>query len=342
MRYIGGKSLLVDKIHDCILSYTDNVQSVFDIFAGSGAVTQYLLTKGYNLTANDILYFSYVLLRGGIALHGIPEFKSLGIENPIRYLNSMPVGEAGDNKEELFVYNNYAPNENCGRMYFQPHNALKIDIIRITIEKWHDDGLINDNEYFYLLASLLSAVPYVSNIAGVYAAYLKHWDKRTFNDLELKQPQVNLYNSHTCKCMNADYMSVIDTPTDLLYADPPYNSREYCPNYHILETVARYDYPEIKGVTGMRPYQNLKSPFCSRRTVETAFENLIKCCNARYVLISYNNEALLPTSRLAELCCDYAINDSFKLIEIDYRRYKSKIPNNKAGLKEQLYFMQLR
>lgn len=92
----------------------------------------------------------------------------------------------------------------------------------------------------------------------------------------------------------------------------------------------------------MRGYQHIKSPFCSKKNVEAAFENLMKLSNARYLLISYNNEALLPTARLTEMCSDYAINDSFRLIEIDYRRYKSKIPNNNSGLKEQLYFLQLK
>ncbi len=341
MRFIGGKSLLVNKISDCILSYTDNVQSVFDIFAGSGVVTKHLLTKGYNLISNDILYFSYVLLRGSVGISIEPKFKKLGIKDPIKYLNFLTHYKTEFDKKDLFISNNYSPNTNCNRMYFQPNNALKIDIIRLTIEKWHNENLINDDEYFYLLASLISAVPYVSNIAGVYAAYLKHWDKRTFNNLELSHHTINASKNNSCKCLNADYTKIIKEPVDLIYADPPYNSREYCPNYHILETIARYDYPLIKGITGMRPYSDLKSPFCSKRTVESAFEFLIKNCNTRFLLISYNNESLLSTDRLSELCSDYAINDSFKLIEMDYRRYKSKIPNNKMGLKEQFFFLQL-
>lgn len=341
MRYIGGKSLLVNNISDCILSYTDNVQSIFDIFAGTGVVTQDLLLKGYNLLSNDILYFSYVLLRGSIGLNHTPTFDKLGIDNPIDYLNSLNLYDTNLNKSDLFIYNNYSPTGNCNRMYFQPHNALKIDIIRLTIEQWFSYNKITEDEYYYLLASLIKAVPYVSNITGVYAAYLKHWDKRTFNTLTLTNNPIN-QTDRTCKCLNADYLDVIGTPVDLLYADPPYNSREYLPNYHILETIARYDYPEIKGISGMRDYRHIKSPFCSKKNVEAAFENLMKLSNTRYLLISYNNEALLPTTRLTEMCSDYAINDSFRLLETNYRRYKSKIPNNNSGLKEQLYFLQLK
>ena len=129
---------------------------------------------------------------------------------------------------------------------------------------------------------------------------------------------------------------------DLLYADPPYNSREYLPNYHILETIARYDYPEIHGVTGMRNYDNQKSVFCKMDTVASAFETLIRFCQSKYILISYNNEALLSTEELSEICRKYAVDDSFKLFEYDYRRYKNKIPNNSDGLKEQLYLLRRR
>ena len=260
MRFIGGKRAIVNKIYDCISSNARGVQSVFDIFAGSGIVTQYLANKGYDLISNDALYFSYVLLRGTVGLSCQPQFANLRISNPIEYLNTLSLQDTNFNTNELFVYNNYSPNENCSRMYFQPENAIKIDIIRLTIERWHDDGAINEDEYYYLLASLISAVPYVSNIAGVYAAYLKHWDKRTYNKLTLVAPHIESHRE-VSRCFNGDYMDVIATPADLLYADPPYNSREYLPNYHILETIAKYDYPEIKGITGLRNYQELKSHF---------------------------------------------------------------------------------
>ena len=82
----------------------------------------------------------------------------------------------------LYLYN-YSPVGDCNRMYFQPENAMKIDIIRLTIEKWYKSDLITEDEYFYLLASLINAVPFVANITGVYAAYLKFWDERTYKKL---------------------------------------------------------------------------------------------------------------------------------------------------------------
>ena len=337
MRYIGGKSILLDKIYSEIIGLED-VHSIMDIFAGSGAVSTFLKQKGYDVISNDFLYFSYVLARGTVGISSEPTFKKLGIGDVVTYLNELRIEETDISLEDCFVYNNYSPNERCSRMYFQNKNAIKIDVIRQVIEQWKTNGLVNEDEYYYLLAMLINAIPYVANITGTFGAYLKFWDKRTYNDLKLQKPDF-LFTSSAVRCFNKDYIDMLSEPVDLLYADPPYNSREYLPNYHVLETIARYDNPQIKGVTGIRSYTEQKSEFCKKRTVYSAFEKLIQGANSQYILISYNNEGLLGTDELAEICQDYAAPNTFRLIEMDYRRYKNKIPNNTEGLKEQLYFL---
>lgn len=342
MRFIGGKSNLLTDIENVISASTQNVNTIIDIFSGSGVVASYFKSKNYNVLGNDIMYFSYVLSRGTTALNSIPTFHNLGINNPIEYLNHLTLENTSINIADCFIYQNYSPHDNIERMYFQTENALKIDIIRITIENWHNTLLINDDEYFYLLSALIAAVPYVSNITGVYGAYLKHWDARTYNPLTLKQPEIirtghaHFYN-HNCDIL----LSQPDIIGDLLYADPPYNSRQYLPNYHVLETIARYDHPVIKGVTGMRNYQSQRSDFCTVRGVEGAFRRLIVNAKVRYILISYNNEGLLSTEQLCALCQEYAVSNTFRLHEINYRRYNNAgtAPGN---VFEQLYFFEKR
>ena len=180
MRYIGSKSNLLNDIHNVITQSTVNVNTIIDIFSGSGVVSSFLKKNNYNIVGNDIMYFSYVLSRGTTALNKVPTFASLGIAEPIAYLNNLNIANTNISLEDCFIYQNYSPHGNISRMYFQNDNAIKIDIIRITIEEWFTQHLINDDEYYYLLAALISAVPYVSNIAGVYGAYLKHWDARTY------------------------------------------------------------------------------------------------------------------------------------------------------------------
>jgi len=339
MRYIGGKSNLLNDIQNVINQSTVNVNTIIDIFSGSGVVSSFLKRNNYNVIGNDIMYFSYILSRGTTALNQVPTFANLGIADPIAYLNNLDIANTNINLDDCFIYQNYSPHEDITRMYFQNDNAIKIDIIRITIEEWFTHHLINDDEYYYLLAALISAVPYVSNITGVYGAYLKHWDARTYNTLTLRAPNIITSTVNAVFYNNNCDTILPNIVGDLLYADPPYNSRQYLPNYHVLETIARYDNPEIHGVTGMRNYQNQRSDFCTVRGVEDAFRRMIDNAHVRYILISYNNEGLLPTERLSAICQEYAINNSFELHEIGYRRYNNA-GTTPGDVIEQLYFFE--
>ena len=79
----------------------------------------------------------------------------------------------------------------------------------------------------------------------------------------------------------------------LLYMDPPYNHRQYCANYHVLETIARYDNPELRGVTGLRSFGNQKSAFCLKKQALPALEEMIRKTKARFVFLSYNTEGIM-------------------------------------------------
>lgn len=339
MRYIGGKGYLLDNIITDIKDYTENVHTIIDIFSGSGIVSSKFKEQGYSVIGNDFLYFAYVIGRGSTVLNRTPTFEKLGIDNPIKYLNSLKIEDTDILLKNCFIYQNYSPHDNIKRMYFQENNAIKIDIIRISIEKWREQALINDDEYFYLLASLVSAIPYISNIAGVYGAYLKHWDVRTYNELCLKEPNIITSNANIKFYNESCDMLLPKISADLLYADPPYNSRQYLPNYHILETVAKYDYPKIHGVTGMRDYKEQHSDFCVSKNVENAFRSMIEKANVKYIIISYNNEGLLSTEKLSAICQEYAVPNSFHLSEINYRRYNN-IGTTKSKVIEQLYFFE--
>ena len=140
MRYIGGKSLLLDNINGVISSEINGISSVIDLFAGSGAVSHYFKSNGLKTISNDFLYFSYVLLQADIMLNSEPNFDKLRIDDPIEYLNCLTLTDTEFKIEDCFIYNNYSPVGDCRRMYFRPENALKIDIIRMTIEKWKNNS----------------------------------------------------------------------------------------------------------------------------------------------------------------------------------------------------------
>lgn len=338
MRFIGGKTLILPYIIELIRKKTIDVKSISDVFAGSGAVSREFKNLGYNVISNDLMYFSYVLLRGTIGINSKLEYKNLGISDPIDYLNRLNLSKSNVDISDCFVYQNYSPRGN--RMYFTEENAIKIDIIRMQIEKWLNESMITEDEYFYLMACLLEAVPFVSNITGVYGAYLKHWDKRALNNINMKNLEI-FRNKSTVKVYNCDSNKIIENiKTDLAYFDPPYNQRQYLPNYHVLETIAKYDNPKIKGVTGLRDYSEQKSDYCRKDSAFNAFDDLISKTRSKYIILSYNTEGILSHKEIIDILEKYGKKDSIDFKHINYRRYKNAKTNKNKNLKEVLYFVE--
>ena len=107
---------------------------------------------------------------------------------------------------------------------------------------------------------------------------------------------------------------------DILYLDPPYNARQYCANYHMLETIAKYDSPKISGKTGLREYKNQKSLYCSKSSVKNAFADLIQQANVKYIFLSYNNEGLLSVDAIREIMSQ---KGEYGYFTQEYNRFKA-------------------
>lgn len=304
MNYIGSKLSLLDFLYKSIMSIIDNNCNTFcDLFAGTGIVGRYFKSKNFSIIANDIQYYSYVLNKHYIENHKYLSFKNLDDEIKdlekadikekhlivCEYLNNIPYAKG-------FIYNNYSlggtKNSDYQRIYFSDENAMKCDAIRIKIEEWFNNKKINENEYYFLLTSLLENIDKCANTASVYGAFLKDIKKtalKTFNyypvDFFINDIEHQVYNTDSNKLIE-------NIKTDILYLDPPYNRRQYSANYHILETIAKYDNPKIKGKTGLRN-ERIRSLYCSKNDVYRAFEDLISKANTKYIFLSYNNEGLL-------------------------------------------------
>ena len=233
---------------------------------------------------------------------------------------------------EGFIYRNYSYEGTEGqehrRMYFTSENAQKCDAIRQTIEQWFLDGNINQNEYYFLLGSLINSIDKCANTTSVYGAYLKQYKATALKTMELKP--LPYTNGHVdCRVYNDDVMNIIGSISgDILYLDPPYNERQYCANYHMLETIAKYDNPEITGKTGLRNYASQKSDFCIKSKVCKAFEEIIKKAQFKYIFLSYNNEGLMSLNQIEEIMSKYG---KYSLKTQVHRRYKADSKrNNKA------------
>lgn len=339
MRFIGNKLLLLDNINKVIDENVTTANIFCDIFAGSSCVSKYFKSK-YKIYCNDILHFSYILQRASIGLNYKPNFKILIKTlhmHPIDYFNNLDISTIESlPQNNRFFQNNYSPLGN--RMYLSIENALRIDFYRNTIDKWKFDNLISEDEYCYILACIIESIPYVSNIAGTYGAFLKSWDKRATNKLKLKSFDI-IDNKHNNICFNVDGIKLLKNISgDILYIDPPYNTRQYAPNYHILETVSRYDNPYIKGITGQQNYENQKSKFCSKKTATYALDELLQNANFKHIILSYSNEGIIAIDKIKELLCTHGDASTFKSYEILYRKYKSR-GNFENNLKEYIFYI---
>lgn len=342
VRYIGSKAALLDEIDKMIAKNTTSREETFcDIFAGTGIVARYFKPR-YAVTSNDILHFSYVMQKATIENNLPPDFtklKEMGIEDPIAYLEEAKIVDVTYEDDSFFIAKHYSPHEACERMYLTNENALQIDFIRNTISDWFDKGYINENTYYYLLAGLLEGVPYVSNITGTYGAYLKDWDKRAYKRFEMIRLDV-VDNEKQNHSYNEDALTLIKKiEGDILYIDPPYNSRQYAPNYHLLETISKYDCPEIKGVTGIRSYQELKSPFCIKAKVEEAFDTLIREAKFTHIIMSYSSDGLMNEYQIETILKRYGDPKTYQLKKIPYRKYKGKLNSEGKTLYEYLFYI---
>jgi len=350
MRFIGNKEKLLDWIYAMFQSNNVEGETFFDFFSGTSSVGKFFKKKGYQTISSDLLYFSYVLQRAYLVNNKQPGFDKLllnlkikpnvlftNFELVIEYLNNLSLREG-------FIYRNYSPagtkKSTQKRMFFIDDNAKKIDTIRIKIEEWNDENLLNEDEYFVLLACLLESVPLFANILGVYAAFKKDWDKRALKPFILKPVDI-FVSSKEHFAFNRSSLELLDKfEYDIIYLDPPYNQRQYAPNYHLLETIARYDNPKIKGVSGMREYKNQKSNFCNKERALIDLEAILKSNNYKHVVMSYSDEGIMPQERIIEIMKKYG---KLKVEKCDYSRFKSNNggkSKTKKYVKEQLYFLE--
>ena len=222
-------------------------------------------------------------------------------------------------------------------MYFSPQNARKIDAIRKRIED--DKKTISCNVYYYLLANLISSADKVASTSCVYGAYLKSLKKSALKPLKmtsltLETKLVGLEGEVHCENIS------ILAPTltfDIVYLDPPYNNRQYAPNYHVLETIARYDNPQIHGKTGLRDYSNQKSEFCVKKLAHIKMNELIKDLNSKFIIISYNDEGLIEKDQFILILERYG---KLEIVEIDYKKFKAQQGVEREKTVEYLFILE--
>lgn len=323
MDYIGSKIKLNNWIFSIIMKNINTTEHIFlDACAGSGAITKYACENinFKKIITNDIMEFPSHIINGLVNFSEIELAKSL-----INKMNNL-------NGKKGFFYKNYS--EISGRLYFNDNNAKKIDACRIFIE---NNTKNNSKLKSYLLYCLLESVSSVSNTAGVQAAFLKKLKSRALKDIIIKPLKI-IDHKQSIEIYNKDILNLLKNKSfrnknkeTILYIDPPYNQRQYGPNYHLYETLIKYDNPLISGKTGLRDWKNEnKSQFCSKLECFLFMKNIIKNTTAAYIYISYSSDGLMNIEDFKLL------SNKIDFFELDQKRYKSDSNINKNYNNKQL------
>ena len=271
-RYLGNKYKLLPFITEVIEKECENVNTVADIFAGTGAVASAFTDR--KIITNDIMYSNYIC---HVAWFSSEDYSEDKIIDLIVYYNNRVVEQ-----------DNYM-SENFADTYFSLEDCRKIGFIRQDIEDRFKKGEINTRERALLITSLLYAMDKIANTCGHYDAYRKGAEFEKHLELYVPQPDENLNENNVCYNMDTNEL-VPNIEADLVYIDPPYNSRQYCDAYHLLENVARWEKPKVFGVARKMDITVLKSDYCTKKAT-VAFEKLIDSIHAKYIMLSYNNMA---------------------------------------------------
>jgi adenine-specific DNA-methyltransferase len=302
IKYIGSKRVLVPVLGDLLA--LSGAKTALDLFTGTTRVAQEFKRRGAQVTAVDVARYSEVFTRCHIETDAAAVDKD-DLREALRYLSNLP-GEPG-----------YFTDTFCTQArYFQPFNGERVDAIRNALEI----DFRGSSLFPILLTSLIDAADRVDSTAGVQMAYIKQWAPRSFNPLELREPELFIGSG---RAIRGDARQVVhDLPkVDLAYLDPPYNQHRYFTNYHIWETLVAWDAPEHYGVACKRVDSRddfTKSVFNRTRDMPPALRQVVADVKAEVVVVSYNNESWVSLEDLVDMC---SAHGHVGVLAFDSKRY---------------------
>ena len=299
IKYIGSKRLLVPHIVRGISAFPESGR-VLDLFSGTSRVGRGLKESGRYVIANDHLAYAATLARCYVQA------------DADRWL-----GEAGQLIAELSQVSaepGYFTKAFCeDARYFQPKNGARVDAIREEIAR---RDLPAELEAIALV-SLMEAADRVDSTTGVQMAYLKRWAARASNDLRLRVPAILPGPGEALHLDAAEAASRLDA--DIAYIDPPYNQHSYMGNYHVWESLVRWDKPETYGVANKRVQcKEYKSDFNSKRRIRQGLRALFDAVRCKHLVVSFNNEGHVDRAEMTELLAE---KGHVGVVAVDFKRY---------------------
>lgn len=312
---------------------------IFDGFCGSTVVSRSLLSISENIYTNDLEKYSYFMAK--CFLEKPTERQKKAIIEHINTMNNL--AKKGPYKEGI-VARLYAPKETENikegeRCFYTRENALIIDTLRNYIEENVEEEL-----KYYCIVPLITKASIHTNTAGVFKGFYKDGKvgcfggkgknalSRIMKPIEIDAPIWLDDHTYNAKCFNGDINKIIEElpKVDFIYLDPPYNQHPYGSNYFMLNLIIENKMPEkISKVSGIPNNWN-KSNYNYKDSAVKSMKDLLKRSTekSKYVLISYNNEGIIPKEEWENMLSDYKI----RKYEIKYDTYKgSRNLNNRSN-----------
>lgn len=304
IKYLGSKRTLLPVLGD--IASESGARTAVDLFTGTTRVAQEFKRRGLQVLANDVATYSQVMADCYIVTDG-SRVDAGELRDALAELQALP-GKAG-----------YFTKTFCqDSRYFQPKNGARVDAIRDAIEERYATSWMKPA----LLTSLMLAADRVDSTTGVQMAYLKEWAPRAYNDLELRLPELLPGTGQSTRRDALELAEGLPT-TDLMYLDPPYNQHRYFTNYHIWETLMRWDAPAAYGIACKRidsRDEATKSVYNMKRQMPAEMTRLLNAIKATLAVVSYNNESWIEPEQMMHALREGGYEE-VRLLSFDYKRY---------------------
>lgn len=303
IKYLGSKRTLLATIEQVMAMIPKN-NSIVDLFSGTSRVGHHLKKSGYQVFSNDLNTYAYAL---GTCYVQADLDKYASIVPPL--LKQM---------QSLQPTPGYFTKNFCEEArFFQPKNGHKVDAMRDWIEQQSFDWELKS----VLLVALMEAADRVDSTCGLQMAYLKKWAGRSFHDLELRMPELhNSPKNRPCKSYHGDALINAKTiSADVAYLDPPYNQHKYLGNYHVWESLTKWDKPEVYGVARKRvDVKERHSSFNRKRQIHDAMRSIVQSLDVKHLVVSFNNEGYISKEDMIAIL---ESRGQVSVVEKDFKRY---------------------
>ena len=303
IKYLGSKRTLLNTIEQ-VFSVIPDAHSVIDLFSGTSRVGHHLKGAGYQVFSNDLNTYAYALGTCYVQAD-LRKYKDIVPE----ILKEMH----GLTPKEGYFTKNFCVDAR----FFQPQNGAKVDAMRNWIEEQDFDWELKA----VLLVSLMEAADRVDSTCGLQMAYLKKWAGRSFNDLELRMPELrDSQRGFPCEAHHGDALVNAGLITaDVAYLDPPYNQHKYLGNYHVWESLIKWDKPEVYGIARKRvDVKERHSSFNRKRQIHEAMRSIVEKLNVKHMVVSFNNEGYISKEEMISILSS---RGQVSVVEKDFKRY---------------------